>query len=125
MDELVCEVCHAQVAELRRGRCWGCYTRWSENRPVGLNATCAVCGEKRREYLRQIELLRAWMPVCHNCTARAGRLSPMPQSLDEIRTRLARDRRAKERRAERPDDRVFPRERRGLERRSVGRLLGD
>ena len=27
-----CEVCRAHVSELRRGRCWGCYERWVEQR---------------------------------------------------------------------------------------------
>ena len=30
---LPCGVCGAAVSELRRGRCWGCYTRWAESRP--------------------------------------------------------------------------------------------
>src|ERR1035438_10828460 len=31
---LPCSVCGAAVTELRRGRCWGCYTRWAES-PIG------------------------------------------------------------------------------------------
>ena len=30
-----CNVCGAAVTELRRGRCWGCYTRWVEIAPGG------------------------------------------------------------------------------------------
>ena len=122
---LTCEVCNAKVTELRRGRCWGCYTRWVESRPVGLGAACVICGDRRRSDLRQIELLRTWLPMCHNCAAKATGLMPMPQTLDEIRKRLTRERRASDRRVGRKDGRVFPRERRGLERRAVGHALGD
>jgi hypothetical protein len=120
-----CEVCGAKVTELRRGRCWGCYTRWAESRPVGVGAACALCGEQRRDHLRGVELLGAWMPLCHNCTARATKLSPMPQSILEIRARLQRDRRAVDRRVGRADNRVFPRERRGDDRRRVRAIADD
>ena len=120
-----CEVCGARVSELRRGRCWGCYQRWVETRPVGLGAFCACCGERRREYLRQVELLRAWVPMCHNCAARALRLSPLPPTLEAIRERLGRDRRWGDRRNGEPDPRSAPRDRRGLERRSVGHAQGE
>jgi len=115
-----CEVCGAKVPELRRNRCWGCYSKWVESRPVGLGAACAMCGERRRTHLKMIELLRAWVPICHNCAVRATQLSPMPQHIDEIRRILERDRRAAERREGRPDTRVYPRDRRGLDRRGPG-----
>ena len=35
-----CDVCSAKVHELRRGRCWGCYARWVDARPVGVGARC-------------------------------------------------------------------------------------
>jgi hypothetical protein len=116
-----CEVCSATVSELRRGRCWGCYSRWVDRRPVGLGASCSVCGERRREYLKSVELLGAWMPVCFNCGNRAASLAPLPQSLAEIRKALARDRRYQERRIGKRDTRVFRRERRSGERRSDAR----
>lgn len=119
-----CEVCSAKVTELRRNRCWGCYTRWVESRPVGLGAACSMCGDRRRDHLKSVELLGAWIPICHNCAARAGELSPMPQSLGEIRARLARDRRLRERRQGSEDTRVFPYDRRTGERRRV-RSLGE
>lgn len=119
-----CEVCHALVPELRRGRCWGCYSRWAESRPVGLGAACTMCGDRRRRHLKRVELLSTWAPICHNCLAVTLSLSPMPQSLDEIRQYLLRDRRLGERRASKVDTRVFPRERRGLERREVGHAQG-
>jgi hypothetical protein len=121
----VCDMCGAKVAELRRGRCWGCYASWVEGRPVGLGAACVMCNDRRREHLRMIELLRAWVPSCHNCHARILRLEPFPQTIDEIRTRLHRERRTRDRRAGKADTRVFPRERRGLERRRVGSVNGE
>ena len=114
-----CEVCGAQAAELRRNRCWGCYSRWVESRPVGIGASCCLCADRRRASLKMLELLRAWVPICHTCAARASQLSPMPQHLEEIRARLVRERRDAERRAGEPDGRVLPRERRGLDRRQV------
>jgi hypothetical protein len=125
-----CDVCGAKVAELRRGRCWGCYSRWAEGRPVGMGAACTMCNDRRREHLRSVELLGAWLPMCHNCCARAMRLEPMPQTIDEIRQRLDRERRRDDRRIGRPDTRIFKRDRRGIERRHAGAgadevLIGD
>jgi hypothetical protein len=120
-----CDVCGAKVTELRRGRCWGCYTQWVEARPVGFGAACTMCNDRRREHLKSVELLGTWVPVCHNCHARALHLEPMPQSLEEIRQRLDRERRLRDRRAGKPDSRIFKRERRGLERRSRGHAAGD
>jgi hypothetical protein len=126
----VCEVCGGKGLELRRGRCWGCYNRWTEARPVGLNAACTVCEERRKGFLKQIELLGAWVPMCHNCAGRAMQLLPAPTSLAEIKKRLSRERRNGERRIGKKDTRVFPRERRVVaSRRSPKRLetlpLGD
>ncbi len=117
-----CEVCSAKVTELRRGRCWGCYTTWVESRPVGLGASCTMCGDRRRDHLRSVELLGSWMPVCHNCSHRAMKLDPLPQTVGEIRTALARDRRFRARRYGKSDTRVFPRERRNDDRRAVRAL---
>jgi hypothetical protein len=79
-----------------------------------------MCGEKRRDHLRSIELLGGFVPTCHDCAARTMALEPVPQTLAEIRAALRRERRAKARRAEQADDRVYPRERRLSDRR-VGR----
>lgn len=117
----ICEVCGAQVMELRRGRCWGCYSRWAEERPVGLGASCVVCGDRRRGNLKSIELLGAWLPCCHNCAARAASLVPMPRTIAAVRAALRRDRRARERRGDRRDARVFRYDRRTGERRRLGR----
>jgi len=119
-----CETCGAKVAELRRGRCWGCYLRWTEARPVGFGASCAVCFEKRRDNLRSVELMGRWLPMCHNCASKSARLEPMPPTLDGIRQRLERDRRGRERRWGKPDTRVFKRDRRGEDRREAERRAG-
>jgi hypothetical protein len=85
-----------------------------------------MCNDRRRDNLRMVELLSAWVPMCANCSLRATRLSPMPRTVDEVRSRLLRDRRREDRRAGRSDGRVFPRERRaGLERRAVGAARGE
>ncbi len=64
-----------------------------------------------------MELLGAWVPICHNCSALAATLQPMPQSMAEIRTCLSRDRRADDRRWGKRDSRVFRYNRRGDDRR--------
>lgn len=112
-----CNVCGAEVSELRRGRCWGCYSRWAENRPVGRGAVCTVCHEKRRDQLKLIELHGRSLPLCHGCAARVGRLSHVPATIEAIRRALRRDRRDGDRRADKLDHRIFPRERRVGERR--------
>ncbi len=112
-----CEVCNASVSELRRGRCWGCYSKWVSSRPVGLGALCCMCGDRRRELLKSVELLGAWVPICHNCSALASALDPMPQSIGAIRTALSRDRRVEERRWGKRDSRVFRYNRRSGDRR--------
>jgi hypothetical protein len=122
-----CGVCGAQVTELRRGRCWGCYTRWSELRPVGKGASCVVCNERRREELRLVEIHNRTLPLCHGCGTRALKLVPVPYSVEGLRAALRRDRRAGERRDDARDQRLFPRERRVSDRRGPPRelVLGD
>jgi hypothetical protein len=113
-----CEVCHANVAELRRGRCWGCYGRWVDSRPVGMGAKCVTCPEKRRKVLRAVELFGSWKPMCFNCSGQLLALTPMPTTIAELRAAVSRDRRNRDRRIGRPDSRVFRYERRVGERRT-------
>lgn len=117
-----CEVCSAQVRELRRGRCWGCYSRWVSSRPIGLGASCRLCGERRRSYLRSIELLGSWAPACHSCAERLAQLHPMPRSLAGVREALRRERRQHERRAPEADETVSLLERRAGDRRRAARV---
>jgi len=115
---LPCGVCGAGVTELRRGRCWGCYMRWAESRPVGRGAACTVCGEKRRAQLKLVELQGRSLPFCHGCAAQVMRLPEVPVTVEELRQALRRDRRDDDRRgAGKVDQRIFPRERRVGERR--------
>ena len=114
-----CEVCSAKVNELRRGRCWGCYARWVDERPVDLGARCVTCTEKRRRVLKTVELHGAWHPMCFNCAGQILHLDPLPATLSELKLLISRERRASDRRLGRkPDTRVFQYERRVGERRS-------
>jgi hypothetical protein len=120
-----CDVCRATVTELRRGRCWGCYARWVDARAVGVGARCCICAERRRDLLRSMELLGAWMPICYTCSGRANALDPMPQNLAGIRTALRRERRERDRRGGKADTRVFQHDRRGDDRRGQRTERGD
>ena len=88
-----CSSCGAKVTELRRGRCWGCYSKWAEMRPVPRGAACAVCDERRRENLRLTEVHGRSVTFCHICAARTLKLTKVPSSIDGLRRLLLRDRR--------------------------------
>jgi len=120
-----CNVCGARVVELRRGRCWGCYTRWGESRPVGLGASCAICDERRRGELRLLELHGRSHPFCHSCAGKIARLEAVPATVVAIRQLLSRERRETDRRGGADDPRIFPRERRVGERRAPERSESD
>ena len=113
-----CELCNARVHELRRGRCWGCYARWVDARPVGLGARCVTCHEKRRRFLKSVELYGAWQPMCFNCAGQVAMLDPMPRTIAGLRDAVSRERRKRDRRIGKPDTRVFRYERRVGERRA-------
>lgn len=122
---LSCGICAGKVHELRRGRCWGCYSRWADNRPVGMGAACVVCNERRREQLRMAELHGRFVPTCHSCHARVLKMVPLPSTVDEIRGVLHRERRVSDRRsAAGMDRRFFQRERRVGQRRLPPRAAG-
>lgn len=118
---IACGTCGAQVTELRRGRCWGCYTKWAEMRPVPKGATCVVCDERRRDNLRMAELHRRSVVFCHICAARVLKLAKVPTSIDGLRKLLLRDRRQNDRRGDGMERRIFPRERRVGDRRGPPR----
>lgn len=115
-----CEVCNAKVSELRRGRCWGCYARWVDARPVGAGARCVTCGERRRRVLKLVELLGGWSPMCFNCAGQVLRLTPLPPTLEALREAVSRERRLVDRRIGKADTRVFRYERRVGDRRLAG-----
>ena len=112
-----CEVCNAMVSELRRGRCWGCYARWVDARPVGIGAKCITCPEKRRRVLKAVELYGGWKPMCFNCAGQLLHLDPLPETIGELRQIVSRERRDLDRRLGRSDSRVFQYERRVGDRR--------
>ncbi|MCX5746712.1 MAG: hypothetical protein NT062_29920 [Proteobacteria bacterium] len=114
-----CEVCNAAVGELRRGRCWGCYSRWVDARPVGAGARCITCGEKRRRVLKNVELFGGWKPMCFNCAGQVLNLDPMPTSIASLRVAVSRERRGTDRRVGKADTRVFQYERRVGDRRAA------
>lgn len=112
-----CQVCGAESAVLRRGRCSACYIRWADERPVGLGASCVVCAERRRDYLHVVEFQRRWLPMCFTCSARGFRLHPVPENLELLIAELRRDRRCTSRRLGGRDRRIFQVERRADDRR--------
>ncbi len=120
MPALQCGVCNAKVSELRRGRCWGCYARWVDARPVGLGARCTTCSEKRHRVLKMVELFGAWRTMCFNCEGQLQQMDPVPLTLEALRVAVSRERRRRDRRFGKKDTRVFRYERRVGERR-VGR----
>ena len=77
-----------------------------------------TCSEKRRRFLKSVELHGAWQPMCFNCAGQALAFDPVPASPAELREALQRDRRALDRRIGRADGRVFRYERRVGERRA-------
>jgi hypothetical protein len=112
-----CEICSARVNELRRGRCWGCYSRWVDARPVGAGAKCLTCGERRRRMLKSVELFGGWPAMCFSCAGQLASIDPLPQTVLELRQVLSRERRGPDRRLGRSDTRVFQYERRVGDRR--------
>jgi hypothetical protein len=117
-----CGSCGAMVVELRRGRCWACYSKWAELRPVPRGAACAVCDEKRRDNLRLTELHNRSVTLCHICASRTLKLARVPNSIEGLRQQLlTRDRRQNDRRGIGMERRIFPRERRVGDRRGPPR----
>jgi hypothetical protein len=120
---------------LRRGRCTRCYDHWVRERPIGVNAACASCNDRRRVHLRHYEVGLAqnapggrWLILCHNCAAEADAMQPPARSIEGLKMRLSRDRRWGDRRAEsvgRISRRAPWLERRFEDRRAGGMLLLD
>lgn len=122
---ITCNACGGHVTELRRGRCWGCYMKWAEMRPVPRGAHCALCTDRRRDHLRLVELNGRSVSLCHLCAARVHKMADVPLTLEELRSTLRRDRRTVERREGGLDRRVFPRERRVGDRRAPDDPAGE
>ena len=88
---------------------------------MGLGARCVTCTEKRRRFLKAVELYGAWQPMCFNCAGQLMNISPLPPTLPELREAVSRERRKIDRRKGKADTRVFRYERRVGERRTVER----
>ena len=72
--------------------------------------------------LKLLELKGRSLPFCHGCSAQVLRLVDVPETIDELRDLLRRERRDGDRRdGETVDQRIFPRERRVGERRGPSR----
>ena len=76
-----------------------------------------TCLEKRRRFLRTVELYGSWKPMCFNCHGMIGLLAPMPKTISQLKDAISRERRKRDRRWGKPDSRVFIYERRVGERR--------
>jgi hypothetical protein len=77
-----------------------------------------TCDEKRRRFLKMVELFGAWRPICFNCDGQIAQLDPVPLSLEAIKIAVSRERRRRDRRIGKSDTRVFRYERRVGERRT-------
>jgi hypothetical protein len=82
-----------------------------------MGARCTTCPEKRRRFLKTVELFGAWKPMCFNCHGVIGQLDPMPKTISQLKDAVSRERRNRDRRWGKPDSRVFIYERRVGERR--------
>jgi hypothetical protein len=118
-ESKACEVCGAETTNLRRGRCWICYLRWVESKPVGHGAACVLCNDRRHENLKMVEFRRAFLVMCHNCGAKATQLSPMPGTIEGLRQNMDRDRRWNDRRANLPTISQVVQEKRVGDRRAI------
>ena len=92
-EESRCGGCGQSATRTRRGLCAACYARWVRARPVGIGASCACCNDRRLIHLRHFELRGLWVVLCHNCCARAERLTPAPRSVDVLLSGIRRQRR--------------------------------
>lgn len=118
-NEARCGGCGQSAMRTRRGLCAACYARWVRARPVGLGASCASCADRRLPYLRHFELRGLWVVLCHNCCARAERLTPAPRSVDVLLDGIQRQRRSGLARIDRRTDRRELFEAAALERRRL------
>src|SRR4051812_1811018 len=121
MEKPRCRTCQRSVASLRRGLCRACYLREWRGTELPARAGCALCPEKRRAVLRWTRIGGGRQVTCQDCGFIADRMRPRPRTVDDLRERLARDRRLADRRRNFVVDPLDPAERRlggrGLKRR--------
>src|SRR5436305_1264098 len=116
-SQLACRTCHGSSSALRRGLCRACYLRAWRGTELPAGAACVTCPERRRMVLRWTRLGTARVVTCQNCGFIADRARPRPRTLDELKERLARERRARDRRNNYIVDLHDPAERRVAPRR--------
>jgi hypothetical protein len=119
MDRETCSACHSvpNGCGLRRGLCRACYLRAWRGTELPVGATCATCAEKRRIMLRWTKVGVEKVVTCQNCGFVADKARPRPHDLEELRLRLARERRGWDRRRNYVVDLDDPSERRQRARR--------
>jgi len=84
-----------------------------------MGAKCVTCTEKRRRFLKSVELFGGWKPMCFNCAGQLLDLDPMPATITALKEAISRERRKRDRRIGKTDSRVFRYERRVGERRDT------
>ncbi|HKA88087.1 MAG TPA: hypothetical protein VKE22_10490 [Haliangiales bacterium] len=89
---LVCTECRGAATRLRRGRCNACYMRLYRNGEIADGASCAACGERRKDLLTSVRV-QDTVILCGNCSLVLHRARPVPGTVDELRRRVARERR--------------------------------
>jgi hypothetical protein len=117
-----CRTCHRVVdagsgVGLRRGLCRACYLRAWRGTELPESASCVLCPEQRRVVLRWTRIGGSKVVTCQNCGFLADRARPKPRSVDELKERLARERRLADRRRNYVIDPLDPAERRVRPRR--------
>ena len=118
-----CRTCHETARSgLRRGLCRACYLRAWRGTELPPAAACGFCPEKRRMVLRWTQLGTVRVVTCQNCGFIADRMRPRPRTLDDLKARLARERRLQSRRRNFVVDPLDPVERRLAARRVRRRL---
>ena len=123
----LCTICSrvpsaSDSAGLRRGMCRACYLRAWRGTALPDGAACALCPERRRMVLRWTRIGDVRVVTCQNCGFIADRLRPRPTDLDDLKERLARERRrARDRRRNYVIDPADPSERRERLRRRAKR----
>ena len=91
-----CTECGRTATRLRKDRCDACYMRLYRNGEVPPGSSCGACGERRRAVLAQADVgqggaVRA--VLCGNCALVLARTRPRLETVAELATRVARERR--------------------------------
>src|SRR5881628_2293316 len=89
----VCGECGKRAPRLRKDRCDACYMRLYRGGEIAEGAACASCGEQRRAVLLHVEIGDREAVVCGNCQVVLARTRPRIATVEDLRTRITRDRR--------------------------------